>query len=946
MRFQVLGPLEVWTGDDWASIGAPKWRSLLAALLVNAGQVVSTDRLITEIWSDEPPRGATNLVAVYALKLRRMLGDDDGKLLRHRAPGYLLAVEPEDVDSLRFGALVASGRRALATQQPERAAALLTEALGLWRGRPYMDARASDLVDAEVERLEAAQLDALELSFEAGLGCGQHAEVTPELFRLTADHPLREGLWGLLMRALDAAGRHAEALAAYARAREMIADELGVDPGEALQSLYEEILTEEAAPHPVVASSPPMQLPADIADFTGRGEDVDRLCELVPDEAGDGGAVKIAAVTGAGGLGKTTLAVHVAHRLRPHFPDGQVYVNLLGASPQPLAPGDVLARFLRELGVGGAQIPVDEAERAGLLRTRLTGRRILMLLDDARDAAQVRPLLPGSASCTVIVTTRNRLPDLPVTRLVDLNVLGGKEARALFTSIVGIGRANAEAAATDEVLTACAGLPLAIRIAGARLAARQSWTVAAMASRLHSEQRRLDELKAGDLAVRATFEVSFASLPRPVSTDRIDPARAFRLLGLWQGPAISLPAAAALFGQSDDNAADALEALVDAHLLESPAPDAYRFHDLLRVYAAERSQAEPEQIRRDAVRRILTWYLHTAEAAARVISPNNTRVPLGAAEPEVRPLAFASLEEALGWCEDERASLAAATGQASASGMHDIGWQLPAATGSFYYRRSHWADWEATHQIGLASARRLCDRPGEARMLHNLGMAYALQHRTQTITYFEQAVVIFREIGDREGAARAATGLATACFYLGHFRDALDASQRSLVLQREAGNRHGEGIALGDLGCACRELGLHDEAIVHHEQALAIFGELGDRDNESDSLSELASVYLRMGRVAEALDRLVESLAIRRDIGDRHGQALTLNLLGEALRRGGRPAEAVGPMTEAMRIFEELGDGEQAAEIRSGLATLTQPDGGGDTAEADRIDLVVAYPDM
>jgi DNA-binding SARP family transcriptional activator len=923
VRFQVLGPLEIWTGEGWTSIGAPKWRSLLAALLINAGQVVPTDRLITEIWDDDPPQKATNLVSIYVHRLRKMLGDEDNKLLRHRDPGYLLAVDRDDVDALRFGSLVAAGRQALARREPERAAELLAEALGLWRGRPYLDVSPSTLVDTEAGRLEAARLDALELSFEAEIECGRPAEVTPELFRLTVEQPLREGLWGLLMRALDAAGRHAEALAAYARAREVIADELGVDPGEALQSLYEKILTEDGSPRRAPAA-PPMQLPADIADFTGRAGDVERLCELVPDADSAGGAVKIAVVCGQGGLGKTTLAVHAAHRLRSHFPDGQLYVNMLGASPQPLAPADVLARFLRDLGEDGTRIPVTEEERAALLRTRLTGRRVLMLLDDARDAAQVRSLLPGSASCTVLVTTRNRLPGLAVARLVDLDVLGDREARALFSSIVGSERANAEAAAADEVLTACAGLPLAIRIAGARLAARRSWTVRTLAGRLNSEQRRLDELKVGDLAVRATFEVSFASLPDRARPGGIDPARAFRLLGLWQGPAVGLAAAAALFGQPEADAGDALETLVDAHLLESPAPEVYRFHDLLRVYAAERCQAEPEEARRDAVRRILTWYVRAAEGAARIISPNHARVPLGELEPGVRPVEFASLEEALDWSDTERESLVAATRQAQASALYRVAWQIPAAAMSFFYRRSHWADWVTTHQIGLDSARKLGDRPAEAWMLNNLGMAYGLQHMDQAIDCFEQAEVIYREIGDRVGEARAATNMSTAWTHRGRFREALDAARRSLVIQREVGNRYGEGIALGDLGWASRALGLHEDAIASHQQALAIFRELGDRDAEADSLSELADVYLGMDRVGEALDRLGESLVLRRDIGDRHGEAVTLGLLGMALGRAGRLAEARGHMAEAERILQELGDDGQAADIHSRLAELSE----------------------
>jgi DNA-binding SARP family transcriptional activator len=948
VRFRILGPVEVWTGQAWAGIGAPKWRSLLAALLINAGQVVPTDRLIMELWGDGPPAGATNLVSIYALRLRRLIGDDSGEVLRTRAPGYQLSLGPEDLDASRFDLLTGAGRQALARQDPQRAADLLAQALDLWRGDALVDVPPSALVTAEAERLGQARLDAHELRIEADIGCGRHAQVIAELSRLTAAHPLREGLWGLLMQALDGAGRHAEALAAYARARDVTVEELGVDPGEQLQRLYEQILTEDvhrrsgraAAPAPREAGPaaplpqvqpvppeplPPMQLPADITDFTGRDLHVKMLCELQPGEAADHrpGAVMVGLVTGAGGLGKTTLAVHAAHRLGPRFPDGQLYVDLLGASPQPLTPADVLARFLRDLGVDGTRIPADEAERAALLRTRLTGRRMLILLDNARDAAQVRPLLPGSSGCAVLVTARNRLPDLTVARLVDLDVLDDQEARSLFASIVGAERASAEAEATGEVLAACAGLPLAIRIAGARLVTRRGWTVRTLASRLRSEQRRLDELKAGDLAVRASFAVSYASLPGPASPAGIEPARAFRVLGLWSGPAISLPAAAALFGQPEADAADALELLVDVNLLESPAPDSYRLHDLLRVYAAERCQAdEPVQERRDAVRRILTWYLHTAEAAATIISPHHTRVPVGQAEQAARPLSFASLEAALDWSEAERTSLMAVVRQAAAASMHDIAWRLAAAAMSFFYRRGYWADWVASHQVGLDSARKLGDRPAEARMLNNLGMAYGLQHREQAIACFEDAAEIYREIGDLEGEARAATNMSAACFHLARFPEARDAGLRSLVLQREVGNRYGEGIALGDLGCVSRELGDYGDAVARHQQALAIFRELGDRDAEADSLSELADAYLGRDQVAEALDRLSESLVIRRGIGDRHGQAMTLRLLGLALRRADHPDEARESLAEAQRIFSELGDDEQATEIRAALTEL------------------------
>ncbi len=584
----------------------------------------------------------------------------------------------------------------------------------------------------------------------------------------------------------------------------------------------------------------------------------------------------------------------------------------------------MLARFLRELGVDGAQIPVSEDERAALYRTRLAGRRILIVLDDARDAAQVRPLLPGSASCGVLVTSRGRLPDLAGSRLVDLDVLDEDEAHALLVRIVGGQRLEAEPDATAEVLAACGGLPLAIRIAGARLATRSGWTIKTLARRLANEHRRIDEFRVGDLAIRACFQVSFASLPA-VGADGVDPARAFRLLGLWQGPSIGLPAAAALVGEPEDDVADALEVLVDAHLLQSPAAERYRFHDLLRVYAAERAEAEEARLDRDdAVRRVLTWYLHTAEAAARVISPHHTRVLLDAGDLVVSPLAFGSLEEALGWCETERADLVSATRQAAMCGLHELAWKLPAAAMSYFYRTSHWANWVTTHEVGLDSARKLGDRQAEAWMLNNLGMAFGLQRMEEAVGCFEQSLAIYREIGDPQGETRAANNVATANFRLRRFEQALDAAERSLVTQRQAGNRYGEGIALGNLGCACRELGRFDDAVDLLQQALVIFRELRDQRAEAESLSDLGGVYIALDGFDQALGCLSDSLAIWRAIGDRRGQAATLRLLGHARRRQGRRRDARELLTEACRIFEELGDQSQAAELRSGLAELME----------------------
>ena len=950
MRFRLLGPVEVRAGDDWRGIGAPKWRSVLATLLINPGQIVSADTLISEVWRDDPPARAANLISIYVLRLRRLMADPDGKLLVTRAPGYQLRVSGDDTDALAFEAMVRDGRRAFAAGDPERAASRLTEALALWYGRPLADVPPTPLVEAEAERLAELRLGAVELRITAELALGGHDQAVAELRRLLADHPLREGLWLLLMRALDSAGRHAEALEVYGQARDAISEQLGVDPGAELRQLHADLLAKDTAasagavfvqgeatpsslaglpvpPNPRGpgrggrrAASGPAQLPADVADFTGRDEQVKRLSDLLSGTAasGDPGAVRIAVVAGAGGLGKTSLAVHAAHRVRRRFPDGQLYVDLLGATPAPLLPGDVLARFLRDLGVDGRDVPVDEDERAARYRTTLAGRRMLVVLDNARDAAQVRPLLPGSASSAVLVTTRSRMPDLASTKLVDLNVLDDDEALKLFVKVVGEDRAAAEPEATAELLDACAGLPLAIRICAARLVTRSGWTIRAMADRLRDVHRRLDEMRAGDLAVRASFQVSFASLPASTDQQGIDPARAFCLLGLWQGPSISSAAAAALFGTSEYRAEDALEVLVDTHLLESVAQGRYRFHDLLRVYAAERAEDDLLQAARDAaVTRLLTWYVRTADAAATAISPYRYTMPPPAATGDWPPSSFADVDDALSWYDRERANLVAATRQAAASGQHEIAWRLPAPLFTMFNRRGNWADCISTHRVALDSARQAGNRQGEAWVLNNLGEALGFTREAEGIGHLERALTIRREIGDHQGEAQTANNLADAYVILGREDEALALLRRALELNRTVGYRYGEGVALNNLGEAYLDLSRTEEAIDCFHRAQSTFAEINFPHGVGYALHNVGRCCLFLGRDAEALEYLRQALVVHRATGDRHREAFTLRFLGIAQCRSGQLAEARESRAQAAAIFEELGDTAQAAEVRA-----------------------------
>jgi DNA-binding SARP family transcriptional activator len=995
VRFRILGPLEVWTGQDWSGIGAPKWRALLAALLLNRGEAVSTDRLIAELWGDTPPERAANLVSVYVLRLRRALGDPEGRVLVTRAPGYQLQRQSGELDAESFESLAGNGRQALDEGDPRRAAEALAEALGLWRGRALADVPQSSLVTAEADRLEESRLTALELRIEADLACGRNAQLVSELRRLISDQPLREGLWGLLIRALDGAGRHAEALAAYGQARTVIADELGVDPGPELQRLYLAMLAADAGaktgepdqaaapperqpaagpppvrgrspvadsgpqPRPSSAGSPPSvgsrllgaeqrpagpgdtdpahrrlgsgpssrrvpaQLPADVADFTGRDQHLKQLCDMVLEpRQRDNLAVAVAVVAGAPGLGKTALAVHAAHRLRPDFPDGQLYVSLRGGTEQPAAPDEVLARFLRDLGVDGARVPVDAEERAAMYRTRLAERQMLIVLDDAWDAAQVRPLLPGSGSCAVIVTSRHRLSDLAGSRLIDLDVLDDAEAAELFARIVGTDRAGAEPDAVREVLATCGGLPLAIRIAGARLAARRGWSVRALADRLADQRHRMDELTAGDLAVRATFQVSFDALPHSENGGGADPAPVFRLLGVWQGSSIGLAAAAALVGERQDLVGDALEVLVDAHLLESSTPDRYRLHDLLRDYAAELAQSDQPQAISEAMHRILGWYLRTANSAASAIAPYREQIPLDPSAPGYEPLAFATAEQALAWCEQERSNLVAATRQAASQGLHDIAWKLPAVMRNGLDRLGYRTEWVTTHRIALASVRELGDRRGEAWILNNLGMVFGRQRMDDAIGYLEQALAIFREVGDRRTQARAANDLAFTYLILGRYEEAVTPLWEALQLQREVGRRYGEGVALCNLGEAYLELGRYDEAIACSQEALAIVREVGSVRDEGFALSNLGRAHLDLGHLDQAADLFEQALSIHQAAGNPNGEAQVLLPFGICHARSGRLAQAQRAWSRARSLFEDLGEGARVEELSALLEDL------------------------
>jgi DNA-binding SARP family transcriptional activator len=971
MRLGVLGPLLIRHEDSVIAVPATRQRTVLAVLLVNANRVVSADELADIAWDGAPPDAARVTVRGYIRRLRLLLGPAVGSRIATRSLGYVAEFEAAELDVLRFAELCRDGHAALQAGSWTQCSDALGEALGLWRDVPLSDVPCQRLQREVVPRLDQMRLHAAERRAEAELHLGHHDLLVPELQNLVAEQPLREHFHAQLMIALARCGRRAEALAAYQQVRRILVDELGIEPGPELRGIHQRILASDAAEMtkgdaaemtkgadaiqpgevpgmnatgalagfaralaaegPVRALGPagpapagPAQLPADIADFTGREAQASYLSNaLTRHEAADGpGTVRIVVIVGAAGLGKTTLAVHAAHRVRDLFPDGQLWVQLSGASGRPAVRSEVLARLLRDLGVDGDKVPAGEEERAALYRTRLAGRRVLILLDDAKDAAQVRPLLPGSASCAVVVTTRNRTPFLVSTRFVDLGMLPGPEALELFSRIVGDARPAAEPEATAHILRACAGLPLTIRICAARLATRPQWRIATMAARLRDERRRLDELQVGDLEVRASFQVSYDSLSG--GRWKTDPARAFRLLGLWPGQRISLPAAAALTGEREADVAAALEALVDVNLLESPEPDWYQLHDLLRLFATERVQAEEaKEARLGAVTRLLQWYLATAAAAADVLAPYRYRIPSEALSAPGPPLG--SAQDALAWYDHEHANVIAAIQQAAAAGLHDVAWRLPTALFPFFGRRHNWAYCITAHRIAVNSAHVSGSRLGRAWALHNLGWGLAELGGTEAFSCLQEASAIRQEMKDLGGEAQAAISLAGAHSMIHGPQAAYEHSLRYLELLRKAGNPALLGIGLNNHGQHCRELGKVDEAIECIQEALGIWRAIGGGNGHGQVLENLGRIHLESGRLPEAVASLSEAHRLCLAQGDLRGQAVALKYLGEAQRGAGRADQARESLEAALAVFKDLKATAEVEDIQPVLAELAQP---------------------
>jgi DNA-binding SARP family transcriptional activator/tetratricopeptide (TPR) repeat protein len=935
LEFCLLGPLVVRCGGVALPVPRGRQRAVLAVLLLNAGRVVSVGEMAETLWGPSPLPSASVTVRNYVKRLRRVLGDADQARILTRSPGYVIRVDPGELDVARFEVLLEDARSAGRAGHWVAAADQARAALALWRGEPLADVKSEALALREVPRLAELRLQAAELRIDAELRLGRHGVVIAELERMTAAHPLREHLHALLMLALYRDGRQAEALAAYQHARRVLVDELGAEPGAELRELHRQILTTgpvladpksgqpppagarpaAARPGPVV----PRELPGPVPQFVGRAAELADLTGMLERASAQRPrTLVISAIAGMAGVGKTALALQWAHQVADRFPDGQLHVNLRGYDPgQPMSAADALAGFLRSLGVAEQDIPAGTGERAARYRSLLAGRRMLIMIDNARDVEQVRPLLPGTPSCVAVVTSRDALAGLVArdgARRLDLGLLPPAEAVGLLRALIGE-RVEAEPEATMTLAGYCARLPLALRVAAERAAVSPGISLVDLTSELAGQQERLDLLDAtGDrlTAITVVFSWSVRHLDD-------DGARAFRLLGLHPGADFDAYAAAALTDTTLRQARWLLHRLARAHLIQPAGTGRYGMHDLLRAYAADQAaDQDSEQERGMALTRLFDHYLATAAVAAGALFPADPDQPVlpqpaGPVPPVSSPAA------ALAWLDAQRATLVAVAAHATDHGWpsHCIGL---AATIFRYLDVGHFTDAAAMHGHARRAAAQAGDRTAEAAALTMLGAADAARGRLRQATrHLEQALALCRADSDRIGEARALGTLALADYCQGRYQQSASCHRQALAIYLEAGDHAGEARELHGLGVVDLRQGRYEQAAGHLRRSLALFRDAGLRSGEAHVLGHLGELELQQGRYLQAVAHLRRSLRVGREIGSRLCQARALACLGMSELRRGRRQEAVGHLRQSLALHSQAGNRSGQAEALNGL---------------------------
>jgi DNA-binding SARP family transcriptional activator len=934
MQFRILGTVEVRTPQGWTEIGATKWRNLLSVLLLNHNRPVTTDDLITELWPDDVPAGARKLINLYVLRLRRLLGDPDGRVLatkRHSA--YALHLAPGDLDARLFESQVADARQAWNDGAAVTARILLATALDLWRGPALSDVTAPAATVA-AQRLEEQRVSALGLRIDADLACGRHPEVVSELWALLAAHPLHEPFWAQQMRALRSAGRDAEALQAYGQARHTIARELGADPGQELQRLGQALLKGQDFEPRGVPSAIEMaperalrirQLPPDAADFTGRDASISRLMSSLS-PAGGRRFTPVAMICGIPGVGKTSLAVHVAHRLRQMFPDGQLYIRLGGAASSARDPHDVLGELLRALAVPSSDIPASTHERSATFRSILDGRKALLLADDAATADQITPLLPGNPQCAVLVTSRTMLTTIPGADVLRLEPLAPDEAIEMLCRIAGPGRVAAQRRPADQLVSACAYLPLAIRIAGARLAARPSWPIAHLADQLTDGHTRIAALSTTGLDARASFSLSYDALPDTAQ-------QAFRLISLLNSSDFPEWSVAALL---DKNAAhETTELLTDKCILnplgvDSTGQPRYAINGLLRDYAAERLRACGDD-GDAALKRAATGWAELAHHASRVLRPDLYYPPLKRVPGHViiSPRLTRQLTlNPFGWFTAESANLVNMAERACATGMLDLANQLLAFQSAYHFYHGRLDDHERLVRL-LADTAAAAGRRSEVAdaKLRLAGLTALRRGYSHAAPMFEQVIEDLRKDADLHLLASGLYWYSYCALKTGNVHPARDIARQAVEISHRLGDHETGIMARRVLGEAHLGAGQHESAIAEISQAFTAAQELSDPYYHLFMIRVAAHIAIRLRRLSDAKELCKQGLGLAHEHQLPAIGAHFTCLLGVTHHHLEEQAQAAYMLAEASTIFDIYGDIRGDARCKLSLAQVHRATG-------------------
>ena len=899
---RILGPLLVTNGDRVAHVTSRRLRVFLAALTVNVGRPVLMPELVDAIWGDAQPEYPRRVVHVCARRVRAHLQEIGAAGVVVTCPdGYRLDVAPEHTDLGRVELLLREAERASGDLESELA--LVSTALDQWRGEPLADIPSEAMQREVAPRLREQQMQLAERRIDILLRLGRHSDAVDELVPLTAQHPLRERLWGQLMEALHGSGRRVDALNAYHTLRRSLADELGLDPSEPIRTLHATILTDQPKDSGGVPPVP-RELPLDIAAFSGRTAELSKLDGWAAGlDAGSGPVVVV--VTGTAGVGKTTLATHWARHAADEFPDGQLFVNMRGYSPkQALSPGQALARFLRALGVRGEDVPADVDERAAMYRSLTDGRRILVVIDNANTAEQVLPLLPGAVGCLVLVTSRDQLLGLVASdgaHPLPLDLLSRADAVEMLARRLGGNRLASEPQAVDDMVAASARLPLALAIVAARAATNPTAPLRALAARLR------DGLDAFDTAspatdVRSVFSWSYRELSPPA-------ARLFRLLGLHPGPDVAAPAVASLGDVPLWDAGRLLDELVRAHLVTDSEPGRYTFHDLLRAYASELAHREdPAAERERAMRRTLDHYLHTGHRAAMILNPQRTEVVLPAVESGAVPERLTAYDDAMRWFGAEREVLLAVLGWAADAGLGAATWQLAWVLAGFLERQGYWEQWARSQRVAATAAARLGDGVLEAHAHRQLGRACARQAQADGAhRHYRRALELYRDNAHLGGQARTETNLALLLEQQGRYEPALEHALRALELQQRLGDDGvGRANALNTVAWCHALLGRHDLAVRYCRQAIAEHEAIRDLDGLAATLDTLGYAHHHLGNYGEAVASYRRAIDLYRKLGDEYYTSISLVHLGETHESLGDHASARDAWRQAEAILDGL----------------------------------------